>query len=202
MTQTDVLMSRPDLAKLIYNNTACYSWNSMSALDDDNLRTYNLKLSDFCSMLMPSKDKSIPRVALAGGEVVTFNPKLSEAELKKAVEVAKYLYFSDEMLELQFEHIKKYGLIDLNVPGRVDLYDKKLDSMPQLTEEIKKNLIELSENSKPEPYCPNWTNVKTELVEPLQTIFLTENITKEEAKRLLDACADKLCNMYPETFIK
>ena len=202
MTQSDVLMSRPDLAKLVQNQTACYSWSNIGVLTDDVIETYNIDVNDFTEVLIPSKDGTTPRVALAGGEVITFNPKLSEAELAKAVEVAQYLYYSDDMMELEFDYIKKNKKFDVYIPGRVDLYDKKLESNVRITEEMKNNLVVLSENSKAEPFCPNWSNVKTELAAPLQKIFLDKNLTREKAQQILDECTEKLYKLYPESFRK
>ena len=88
------------------------------------------------------------------------------------------------------------------VPGRIDLYEKKMAVNENLSESTRQEIMSLSLNAKPEPYCPHWGDVKTELVNPLQTIFLKEGITREEAQKLLDDCANTLYDKYPDTFKK
>lgn len=202
MTQKDVLMSMKDLESLAQNQTAVYSWNQLSIISKEAIEKYNLDPDDYTVMAMPVKDKSIDRPALAGGEVIAFNPKLSEEELAVAVDVVKYSDFSDERMKVSIDNIKKYGSTSVTVPGRVDYYEKKLDAIESLTEQKRNNLIELSKNAKPEPFCEHWSELKTELVNPLQEIFLKEGITRDEVKKLLDDCADKLYSMYPDTFKK
>ncbi len=202
MTQKDVLMSMKDLESLAQNQTAVYSWNQLSIISKEAIEKYNLDPDDYTVMAMPVKDKSIDRPALAGGEVTTFNPKLSEEELAVAVEVVKYSDFSDERMDVSIDNIKKYGSTSVTVPGRVDYYEKKLDAIESLTAQKRSNLLELSKNAKPEPFCEHWSELKTELVNPLQEIFLKEGISRDEVKKLLDDCADKLYSMYPDTFKK
>lgn len=202
MTQKDVLMDLGAIDQLIFNQTAGFAWASFAALNKDNVEKYNLDVNTFSIEPLPSKDANIPRVSLAGGEVVTFNPKLSEEELAKAVEVAQYLYYSDEMLAIEFKNLKKNAIVDTNIPGRVDKYAEKLDSIETLTESMKKNLVDIAETAKPEPFCPHWSDLKTQLVAPLQKIYLTEGITRDEIQKELDACAEALYKAYPDTFKK
>lgn len=49
---------------------------------------------------------------------------------------------------------------------------------------------------------PHWNDVKNALVKPLQTIILTEDMTPEKAKELLEQCAEDLYAKYPDTFKK
>ena len=148
------------------------------------------------------KDSSIKRPALAGGEVITFNPKLTETELDAAMEVAKWMYFSDERMQTICDEIKEFEVTDVNIPGRVDWYEKKLEANTQITDKQKDEFIKLSENAKPEPFCAHWSEVKSELVAPLQKIYLTEGLTRDEIKQILSECADKLYSQYPDTFKK
>lgn len=202
MTQKDVLMSIDDLYTMSKNNTAVYSWATLANLDETAVERYNLNLDDFTVAPLPVKDSSIAQPALAGGEVITFNPKLSEEELAVAVEVAKYSYFSDEMMDRDVENIKKYNLVNIKVPGRVDYYEKRLDANSSMNEEKKADLVKMTENAKPEPYCEHWSDLKTELINPLQEIFLTEGITRDKVQKLLDDCADRLYELYPDAFKK
>lgn len=200
MTQKDVLLGLEDLRKLSLNGTACFAWMNFAELKKETIEDNGLSRTDFSVMPMPVKDSSIPRPALSGGEVVTFNPKLTEAELEAAIKVAKWYYFSDESMQRNCDAIKEFGLNDTYIPGRVDWYERKLQANEWLTDEQKQALQSMGENAKAEPYCGHWSDLKTELIAPLQKIYLTEGISRDEIKKLLDECADKLYTLYPETF--
>ena len=202
MTQKDVLADLGTVGNNLKNGTAAFAWLNFNELNAEKLGDYGMKVSDFSQMAMPVKDASIPRPALAGGEVITFNPKLSEAELAAAVEVAKWMYFSDERMQVLCDEIKEFSLTDVTIPGRVDWYEKKLEANTQVSDKQKEEFVELSENAKPEPYCPHWSEVKSELVAPLQKIYLTNGISRDEVKKILEECADKLYGLYPDTFKK
>lgn len=202
MTQKDVLADIETVNQNMKNGTACFAWLNLNDVDAEKLSEYDLKVSDFSQMAMPVKDKSIKRPALAGGEVITFNPKLSEAELDAAVEVAKWVYFSDERMQVLCDEITEFKVTSTTIPGRVDWYEKKLDANTQITDKQKEEFVTLSENAKPEPYCAHWTEIKSELVAPLQKIYLTDGITRDEIQALLDECADKLYGLYPDTLKK
>lgn len=197
MTQKDVLMGTQDLNNVVRNGSACYAWAQYDILSEEAVKQYGLKMADFTQMLLPSKDESIPRVALAGGEIITFNPKLSEKELEAAVNVAKYMFYSEEMLDYEVSVIEETGHYNFQIPGRVDYYEKKINALSWMTDEIKNNLAEMQKNTKPEPYCPHWSEIKTALVKPLQEIYLTDGITRERVQELLDNCANELYKAYP-----
>ena len=151
-------------------------------------------------MPIPSKNKEIPFVSLAGGEVVTFNPKLSERELEKAVEVAKYLYFSDDLIQIECDNIKEYKRTLISIPGRVDWFEKRLDANALLTEDMKNALIELRQCSKPEPAVKDYTLLKSEIAKYIQEILLTENISREKCKEILDEAAEAVYRKYKDSF--
>lgn len=202
ITQKDVLADLGSVYKDFINGTTAFAWYNMSSFEAEELAKYDLMVSDFAQMPMPVKDVSIPRPALAGGEVITFSPKLTEAELDAALKVVDWLYFSDESMQRSCDNIKEYSIVNTNVPGRVDWYERKLEANSQVTDKQREEFIELSENAKPEPYCAHWTELKSELVAPLQKIYITEGISRDEIKALLDGCADKLYQLYPDTFKK
>ena len=202
MTQKDILIGYDDLKKNFQNGTSCFAWASFSDLKIDDLQQYNLKASDYTVMCMPVKDSSIKRPALSGGEVITFNPRLSEEELKVAFEVAEFMYLSDYAMEKK-ERDNTDGLkVDTYIPGRVDWYEKCLNAIQGLSDDAKAKLVETVEGAKPEPYCPHWSDVKSQLAAPLQEIFLKEGITREEVKKILNGVAEELYKLYPETFVK
>ncbi len=202
MTQKDVLADIGTVFGNFVNGTAGFAWYNMKSFDAEELAKYELKVSDFAQMPMPVKEESIPRPALAGGEVITFSPKLTEAELEAALKVVDWLYFSDERMQVACDEIKEFSVVDTNMPGRIDWYEKKLEANTQITEKQKEEFVELSKNAKPEPYCPHWSEIKSELVAPLQKIYITEGISRDEIKALLDECAEKLYELYPDSFKK
>lgn len=202
MTQKDVLLGLGDLQNLTLNGTACFSWMNFAELKKDKIEENGLSIEDFSVMPMPVKDESIPRPSLAGGEVITFNPKLSQEELDAALAVADWLYFSDERMQAICDEITEFDLSDVYIPGRADWYERKLAANKWLTEEQIEAISKLGENAKPEPYCAHWSDLKSELVAPLQKIYLTDGITRAEVQKLLDECAEKLYTLYPETFKK
>ena len=110
--------------------------------------------------------------------------------------------YDEEYLEKQWEIDKKYNVIDIAVPARSDLYEKKLESSGLLSEEAMESIVNISENSIPEPYCEHWSDLKSQLAIPLQKILLTENMTRDEIKKCMDDCANELYRLYPDTFRK
>ena len=105
-------------------------------------------------------------------------------------------------MQFECDNIKKYNKVNVMIPGRADWYERRLSANNGITEEQIKALDEMRKCAKPEPYCEHWSDVKTNLVAPLQEIYLTENISRDKAKALLDECADKLYSLYPDTFKK
>ena len=202
MTQKDILLGYNDIVNNVINGSSCFSFLGLSNLNQSKLDEYGLKVADYLDMPIPAKNNGSEGAALAGGGVITFNPKLSEAELDAAFEVVEFLYFSDEMMQKSCDEIKEFGITNIMIPGRVDWYEKKLQANEGITEEQITALAEMRKIAKPEPYCEHWSDLKTALVAPLQDIYLKEGITRDEAKALLDECAEKLYSLYPETFKK
>ena len=203
MTQKDILLDYADIKNNVLNGTACFAFMALNDLGDGTeLQEYGLEKSDYIDMLIPSKDGSTEGAAIAGGEVITFNPNLSDEELEAAFRVAEYLYFSDESMQRDCDEIREFNTTNVMIPGRVDWYEKRLEANSGITDEEIEALENLRAHAKPEPYCEHWSDVKSNLVAPLQEIYLTENISREEVKRLLDECAEKLYSLYPDTFKK
>ena len=202
MTQKDTLMSLSDLGKLTLSGGAVCSFDTFDTLSSTQAKNLGTNPSDYRMMPIPSKDKNVEPVALAGGEVVTFNPKLSEAELEKACEVAKYYYYSDEQMQIYCDWLKEYGKTDINIPGRVDWYEKKLEANLLITEEMKESLIDLRKYGKPEPAAKDYTQLKNEITKYLQEILLTENISREKCQKILDEAAEAVYGKYPDSFHK
>ena len=200
MTQKNVLASIDDVTTDITTGVACYSWGAYGSLSKEKLDMHDLTFEDFAMAPMPVKDESIAMPSLAGGEVITFNPKADKETLKAAFEVAQYMYYDEEYLTKMWDFAKERGMFDIHIPARKDLLDKKLASLEGLTQESKESFIEMTKNAYVEPYCQHWTDLKSQLVKPLQTIFTTENITRDQIKAMLDDTAKTLYELYPEAF--
>jgi len=202
MTQKNVLSTLEENSTQISNGTGVFTWDEFSNLNITKLQESGLAMTDYTMAAVPTKDESIPAPALAGGEVITFNPKASPEVLKAAFEVAEYLYYDEEYLAKIWEINKKYGKLDIAIPARSDLYEKKLASSGLLTDEARQSIAALTENAIPEPCCPHWSDLKTQLAIPLQKILLAENMSRDEIKKQLDDCANELYSLYPDTFKK
>ena len=202
MTQKNVLSTLDENNNLISNGSGVFTWEEYGNINQKTAEENNFAITDFKVFAVPTKDESIAAPALAGGEVVTFNPKASEEVLEAAFKVATYLLYDEEYLSKQWEIYKKYGRLDLQMPARSDLYEEKLASSGLLTEEAQESIASLSINAIPEPSCPHWSDLKSQLAIPIQKILLTENLSREEIKALLDDCANTLYELYPEAFRK
>ena len=202
MTQKNVLSSIDENTTMLANGSGLTMWGSFTDLRIEILEQNGLAMSDFDMFAIPTKDESIAAPALAGGEVITFNPKADEETLKAAFEVATFLYYDEEYLAKTWEIKAKYGVSDVDLPARNDLYLAKLNTCEGISDDAKQRLVEATANAIPEPCPPHWSDLKTQLVKPLQKIMLTEGITRDEAKKLLDECANELYNLYPEAFKK
>lgn len=202
MTQKDTLMSASDLSKLILSNSAVSAFTTYNALGSDTAKNLGVNPSDYRMMPIPGKDENTSPAALAGGEVITFNPKLSEKELEKAVEVAKYLYCSDEEMQIICDYLEEYEETDINIPARVDWYEKKLEANFLINDEMKNSLVELRKYAKPEPAVTDYTLLKSEIAKYIQEILLTENISREKCKELLDEAAEAVYRNYKNSFHK
>jgi ABC-type glycerol-3-phosphate transport system substrate-binding protein len=151
---------------------------------------------------MPVKDASIQNPALSGGEVYTFNPKATEEEIKAAWDIIMFQAFDEEQCKVGWKRASELRLFDLNIPPRKDMLEKKLEFFDYMPQSVKNDLINASKVAKAEPFCPNWTDIKTALVKPLQQIILKEGISRDEVKMILEKCAEEIYRKYPESFKK
>ena len=120
------------------------------------------------------------------------------------VVIPEYSPFGDRVTEIVPRALYGVSTVTaIQIPASVRVIGElAFAACENLTESARQEIMALSLNAKPEPFCPHWGDVKTELVNPLQTIFLKEGITREEAQKLLDDCANALYEKYPETFKK
>ena len=202
MTQTNVLSAIDENTTMLANGSGLSMWGSFTDLRPEILAQNGLSLADYDMFAIPTKDASIAAPALAGGEVITFNPKADEETLKAAFEVATYLYYDEEYLAKEWEIRAKHDVSNVDMPARSDLYIMKLDTCEDLDDDAKQRIVDSTVNAIPEPCPPHWSDLKTLIAEPLQKIMLTEGISRDEAKKLLNDCAEELYKLYPEAFRK
>jgi hypothetical protein len=187
----------------IKSGRACFSWADLAWLiNEAELNKYGLSMSDFGFIPMPVKDESIKNPVLSGGECVTFNPKASKEEIEAAFKFFDFYYFDEEYLAEVWKILDENDRSSLQTCANPALYEKMLKTFSNIPESIRNDMINGIKNAKPEPACLNWNDMKNALVIPLQKILLSENITREECKKLLDACAEELYNKYPDAFRK
>ncbi len=141
-------------------------------------------------------------VGFAGGEVWTMSPKATDAQQAAAWEVINYLSYDQAYLEGLWEKENEQGRLAATPSARVDLTAVKFSKATNWPAHWAEEFAKVSEVALPEPYCPNWNELKNEIVIPLQTIYLKEGITREEAQQLLDDCAELLYTNYPTSFRK
>ncbi len=202
ITQKDVTVNPNELRTQVVNGTAAYSWNTYEGMDEKGLNNYGLSYSDFEVTTMPMKDESLEPVIMANSGVLTFNPKLSEEELKAAFEVATYRYFDEEILTAKWEIMDKHGMVETAIPGRTDLYEKKMAIFEHFPQECKDKLIGLRQYAKPEPFCPNWSEIKKDLEEPIQKLYITKDLTRDDIQKMFDDCAEVVYSKYGDAFKK
>ena len=202
MTQKDVLQDISKIIEDVISGRACFAWVPTGELKQENLEPYGLTVADFGFMAMPVKDESIQNPSFTGGEVITFNPKATEEEIKAAWDVFTFMYYDEEMLTESWGIFSQYGSADTQIPGRIDLYGKKLDIFTLIPAQMKADLLEISEVAIPEPFCQNWNDLKNAIASPLQQIILKKDITREEIQKILDDSAEELYAKYPDSFRK
>ncbi len=202
VTQTNILCSIEDTDKDMMSGKACFAWGTLANAEKDKVESYGYSMDDFTMTCIPGKDESYSPVALAGGEVVTFNPTIDEETLKAAFDVMTYIHYDEDYIKYTWQSGFDNGQNSIHVPARKDLFEEKLAMNPFLTDDSRANILAQAAVSKPEPYCEHWSDVKNELVVPLQKIYSKADLTRDDIKKLLSDCADQLVKLYPDTFVR
>ena len=202
VTQTNILCSLSETNDDMMAGKACFAWGTVANANAEQVKQYGLEMSDFTQMCMPVKDPSITNPALAGGEVITLNPKCDKETMKAAFEVMTYMHYDEEYLKQKWQTSYENGSCEIHIPARKDLYETKLEMNPLLTDEARAEIVKQSEVAIPEPYCEHWSDVKTQLIVPLQKIYSIKGLSRENIEKLLSDCADELCKLYPDTFVR
>ena len=200
VTQQNILCPLSDTDNDMMTDKACFAWGTLANVNAKTIADLGSTMDDFTQIAMPVKDASIPNPALAGGEVITLNPKADPETKKAAFEVMTFIHYDEELQLAKWQAEFDNGSSNIHIPARKDLYEKKLQMNPVLNEESRANILKLSETAIPEPYCEHWSELKTQLIIPLQKIYLTEGLSRDDIKKILSDCADELVRLYPETF--
>lgn len=201
ITQKNILADMTELTKDVVSGTAMSAFFALdNIINKKNIEDYGVAMEDYRMTTLPTKDGSAG-VALAGGEVITFNPQAAPETIKAAFEIITYKYYDEELLRESWKKNAEKGNINIQQTPRTDLWEEKLTTFGINQENIDA-MIEMRENSKPEPYCPHWSELKSELAPYLQEIFLGNGMTREQMKAKLDECAQKLYSTYPDVFVQ
>lgn len=201
-TQKNILADMEDIRLDVQSGTAVSSFFGLGdVINKDSTEKYGITQDDFLMTPIPPKDESIKPAVLSGGEVITFNPKADPVTLEAAWEIAMSENFNKETMITTFEKAAEDGNINVQLPARKDLVDVKFDIIG-VNEANQASVKEMMEIARPEPFCQHWADLKSALVKPLQEIYTTQGITRDEIKAKLDACAEELYQLYPDTFVK
>ncbi|MDR1438839.1 MAG: hypothetical protein LBJ10_02140 [Clostridiales bacterium] len=201
-TQKDVLEAYEDMQNHFKAGQAAYGWGSPPGFSADDLGKFDQKQEDIGFFPLPAKDDGGRVVGFAGGEVWTMLPIASQEQRDAAWEYIQYISFDEEYLTELWAKQDALGRLAATPAVRTDLVEKKFSMASSWPSHWAKQMADAMAVAQPEPYCPNWNELKNEIVQPLQTIYLTENITWDEAKKLLDDCAETLYTKYPDAFVK
>ncbi len=201
-TQKDILEPYDDMQNHFKAGQAAYGWGAPPQFGVEDLARFDQTQENIGFFPLPGKDEGGRVVSFAGGEVYTISPLADDAQRKAAWEYIQYVSYDEEFLISRWELENSYGRLSANPSVRTDLVEKKYSMATNWPAHWAQEMAAATESALPEPYCPNWNQLKDEIVKPLQTIYLTEGITREEAKKLLDDCAETLYVKYPESFRK
>jgi len=201
-TQKDVLESYDDMQNHFKMGQACYTWNSPMSFSADDLAKYDLTQEGTGFFPLPGKDEGGRIVGFAGGEVFTVSPISSEAQAQAGWDWYNYTYNDEEFCREAWALQDSLGTLSTTTPPRNDLVEVKFSYASNWPSHWKTEMANVLSKALPEPYCPHWDDLKNEIVGPLQTIYLKEGITFDEAKQILEDCANVLYEKYPDAFRK
>lgn len=196
-TQKNVLENVDDLlAEFAQGRTAMTWWNL--GIIGDFVKKYGGDINDIDILPVPAKEGK-KSYNLAGGEVWTINPRASKEQKDAAWLYIQFMGFDLDILKQTAKISADNGSPILRPFGRVDFNPLEYANLPK---HVKDKWTKIVAAAKPEPWFPHWNDVKNALVKPIQTIILTKNITRTQAKSLLVKCAEELYRKYPDTFKK
>ena len=195
-TQRDILEDWNTFVERFYSGQGVYGWGAPSWFSPNDLAQYDRTWEDMSFMPVPAGPNG-KQVAFTGGEVWTMSPTATQAEADAAWEFIKYYQYEPDFLLPYWEFRNEVGE-DLSNPAvRTDLVEKKFSMATSWPAHWAPAMAEAFAIAKPEPFSPHWDDIKNEIVVPLQTIYLTEGITRDEVYQLAVGAAERLVAQFP-----
>ena len=199
-TQKDILEDYNAFTQHFLAGQAVYGWGSPPGFSADDLAKYDQKQEDIAFMPLPGKDDGGHQATFAGGEVFTVNPQNTPAQNDAAWQYITYVGFDKDYLTGLWQKENELGRLNGDPCARTDLSETKFSIATSWPSGWAKEISDGFAMAQPEPWCPHWNDLKNEIVKPLQDIYLTENMTRDQAAKELMDCAQTLCTKYPDTF--
>ena len=199
-TQTDLLENWDDVQSDIQSGYGAFGWGDAARYGGAAKEKFGLDPAQFGTAPIPAKDAEGKPVSFAGGTVWVMSPQATEAERDAAWEFIKFISYDEEQLNRLWKMEGEYEVQHVvDVPARVDLTEVKY-SYANWPEHWAKEYAEVAKYAIAEPFCANWNDFKNLMVIPLQKILLEENITREQAQKILDDCVTEAYETWPDSF--
>lgn len=202
MTQKDVLKSWNDLRDDMHSGRGVFAFGRMDHFASEAEKKYGIPQDSFGIIPIPAKDANHDQVSIAGGNAWVFSPTATKAELDAAWKFVQLFDYDKEFQIKKWEYENSIGGINNRIPPRSDLIETKFSMATSWPEGWAEEFAIISETARMEPWCPNWNNLKNALAPILQRILLTEKITRDEIRTLLNQAANEAYQQYPESFKK
>ncbi len=202
MTQKDVLKSWNDLRDDMHSGRGVFAFGRMDHYASEAEQKYGIPQDTFGIIPIPAKDADHEQVSIAGGNAWVFSPTATKAELEAAWNFVQLFDYDEAFQIKKWEYENSIGGINNRIPPRTDLVNQKFSMATSWPESWAEEFAVISDTARMEPWCPNWNNLKNILAPVLQKILLTEKITRDEVRTLLNQAANEAYQQYPETFKK
>jgi ABC-type glycerol-3-phosphate transport system substrate-binding protein len=201
ITQKDVLKNWDELQNDFQAGRGVFAWDNFIGAALAGKEKYGQPLDTFGSMPIPGKDASHSPVALCGGEVWTFNPRIADTSVQAAWNWAMFNSYDREYLESKWAFDNTLNGIDSYIPATDELGDIKFSRYGTgWPAHWARDIASIRNIARLEPYCPNWNELKNILAPYLQQILLKEGISRDEIRGILNQAADEAYNTYPQSF--
>jgi ABC-type glycerol-3-phosphate transport system substrate-binding protein len=202
VTQKDVLKSWNDLRDDMHAGRGVFAFSSIENYTADAEKKYGVPIETFGIMPMPAKDGPNGKLAgLCGGNVWTFSPHATEAQVKAGWDFVQLASYDKEFLPKVWAYENTLTGIDSQVPARVDMVDIKYGQFgTKWPKGWAEEFAALSRVVTLEPFCANWNDLKNVIAPYLQQILLKQGITRDEIRTLLNKAADETYAAYPASF--
>ena len=202
MTQKDVLKSWNDVRDDMHSGRGVFAFGRMDHYASEAEKKYGITQDNFGIIPIPAKDANNKPASIAGGNVWIFSPTATQAELEAAWNFVQLFDYDEEFQIKKWEYENTIGGINDRIPPRVDLTETKFSMATSWPEGWAEEFATISETAQMEPWCANWNDLKNVLAPVLQKILLTEKISRDEVRTLLEKAANEAYQLYPQSFRK